>query len=108
MRTINIGRLLLIITIYCMLPLQGLHAEKTVGKLTGNTMGYMHQYYIANREVSDFKICVNPQVDHVVHAVSDGWHIEQNIHLANIQEPSSTYRPKKTVRYFINKYLLTY
>ena len=39
MRTINIGRLLLIITIYCMLPLQGLHAEKTVGKLTGNTMG---------------------------------------------------------------------
>ena len=39
MRTINIGRLLLIIAIYCMLPLQGVYAEKTDGKLTGNTMG---------------------------------------------------------------------
>lgn len=79
--------------------------SKKINKLTGNTMGYMHQYYIANREVSDFKICVNPQIDHAIHTVSDGWHIEQNIHLDGVSEPSTGYRPRKTVRYFINKYL---
>lgn len=79
--------------------------SKKINKLTGNTMGYMHQYYIANREMSDFKICVKPQVDYVIHTVSDGWHIEQNIHLDKAAEPQSIYRPKKTLEYFKNKYL---
>lgn len=79
--------------------------SKIINKLSGNTMGYMHQYYIANRNVSEFKVCINPEIDHTVHAISEGWQIRQNIHLDYITEPATTYRPKKTVKYFINKYL---
>lgn len=79
--------------------------SKKINKLTGNTMGYMHQYYIANRSLSEFKIGVNLKVDRNIHEMQIGWHIEQNIHLDKVGEPSITYRPKKTLKYFINKYL---
>lgn len=79
--------------------------SKIINKLSGNTMGYMQQYYMANRSLSEFKVCVNPEVDHTIHFVPDGWYIEQNIRLDNIVEPSESYRPRKTLTYFINKYL---
>lgn len=79
--------------------------SKVINKLSGNTMGYMNHYYIANRSVSEFKICVNPEVDLSVHVVSEGWRIEQNIHLDQVTEPTTGYRPRKTLKYFENKYL---
>ena len=79
--------------------------SKKINKLTGNTMGYMSQYYMANRSISEYKVCVDPEVDRSVHAVADGWYIKQNIHLDNAVEPNFTYRPLKTIEYFKNKYL---
>lgn len=79
--------------------------SKKINKITGNTLGYMHHYYMANRSVTEFKVGANLEIDHSVHILQPGWHIEQNIHLDKVSEPAKTYRPKKTIKYFENKYL---
>ena len=76
-----------------------------INKKTGSNMGYLHQYYVANRMITDFAIGKELKVDKKIHPKAIGWRIEQNIRLLNIQEPCNTYRPRKTKTYFENRYL---
>ena len=75
-----------------------------INKMMRFTMGYLHHYYIANREIDNFKVGANLFVDRSSHERNDEWTIKQNIRLDSVIEPTETYRPRKTLTYLVNRY----
>ena len=78
---------------------------KKINKIKGDTIGYLHHYYIANNSVGDYSIGDNLEIEGIeLHQKSKGWSIKQDLRLDEISEPLHTYRPYKTREYLINKY----
>ncbi len=76
---------------------------KRINKIKRHTIGYMHQYYIANPTCENFSIGQNLFVNHCSSSKQE-WKIKQNILLDEIEEPDVTYRPLKTKEYLRNRY----
>lgn len=68
-------------------------------------MGYLRQYYIANRDIEKFTIAHQPYVDKSFHEKNPNVCININIDVEKIDNsPTSDYRPKKTLTYLMQRY----
>lgn len=68
--------------------------------------GVLNHYYIANRNVTNFSIAVNPFICKTARNHPAGWSINQEIRpsLLDNNAIEGCYTPKKTVTYLINRY----
>lgn len=67
--------------------------------------GVLAQYYVANKNVSDFKIASNLQKKSL-EGSANSWTINNIVCLNDIEAPEYSYRPYKTKKFFVNRYEL--
>lgn len=67
-------------------------------------MGQLNQYYVGNPYIKDFKVCKNIVSNKIEPNQCTNWTIEVLYNLESIDTIQSSYRPKKTIQFFTNRY----
>lgn len=76
---------------------------KKIYKILGLQVEYLHHYYMVNNTIDKYNICLNMPANNDDSKVSPEWTIRQTPNL--VKSPDKiTYRPQKTLTYFINRY----